>query len=135
MGTSPAQGAVSKGRGEEAKRIHPLAWLWEPLDDPTFVLGSMFGTKVAYLDGLLMLCFISKEEPWRGMLVCTERGQHASLMKEFKRLAPHPVLGKWLYLSESADDFERSGAALVEAARRRDPRIGILPGRKKKERP
>jgi hypothetical protein len=128
---------LKKPRGEASARlVHPHAWLWEPLeDDPTFVLGSMFGTRIAYLDGLLMLCFATKQDPWRGVLVCTERGQHASLMAEFPPLAPHPVLGKWLYLAESADAFEKVAIRLVDAARRRDPRIGVIPGRKKKDRP
>jgi hypothetical protein len=124
-----------KDRAEGVKRVNPHAWLWEPMeDDATFVLGSMFGTRVAYLDGLLMLCFATKEEPWRGILVCTDRTHHASLLAEFPALAPHPILGKWLYLPESADDFERVGGQLVDRALRRDPRIGIVPGRRKKDR-
>jgi hypothetical protein len=37
------------------------------------------------------------------------------------------VLPKWLYLAESADDFERVAERLVALARRRDPRIGVAP--------
>jgi hypothetical protein len=109
-----------------ARRVHPYAWLWEPLDsDPSFVLGAMFGTKVAYLDGKLMLCFAAREDPWRGILVCTERDHHASLVAELPSLAPHPILPKWLYVPETADTFERTGARLVHLARQRDPRIGV----------
>lgn len=112
-----------------ARAVHPYAWLWEPLEgDASFVLGAMFGTKVVYLDGRLVLCFTAKEEPWRGVLVCTERGCHEPLAAQFPSLVPHPILGKWLYLPESADDFERSAQQLVELARRRDTRIGIVPG-------
>jgi hypothetical protein len=132
-------GTVKKARGDkagEARRVHPHAWLWEALeDDATFVLASMFGIRVAYLDGLMMLGFAAKEDPWRGLLVCTERAQHASLMAEFPDLEAHPILGKWLYLPESADDFEKTGSRIVELARGRDPRIGVLAGRKRKERP
>jgi hypothetical protein len=110
----------------KARRVHPHAWLWEPLEtDPTFVLAAMFGTKAVYLDGRLVLCFSPREEPWRGILVCTERGNHASL---------HPILPKWLYLPESADDFEGVAAQLVELARVRDPRIGVAPGPRKRRR-
>ena len=108
--------------------MHPYQWLWEPLeDDPTFVLRPMFGGKAAYLDGRLVLYFTAKEEPWRGVLVGTERERQTSLIAEFPRLAPHPVLPKWLYLPESADGFERTAERLVALSRRRDPRIGILP--------
>jgi hypothetical protein len=109
-----------------ARSVHPHAWLWEPLEaDPSFVLGAMFGTKVAYLDGRLVLCFSASKEPWRGVLVCTERGHHAALAAQFPSLSPHPILGKWLYLPESADDFESVAQQLVALARERDPRIGV----------
>lgn len=127
---------MTPGRPEGFRRVHPHAWLWEPMeDDATFVLGSMFGTRVAYLDGLLMLCFAAKEEPWRGILVCTDRPQHPSLRAEFPALVPHPILGKWLYLPESADDFERVAGRLVNRAMGRDPRIGVMPGKKRRDGP
>jgi hypothetical protein len=115
-----------------ARRVHPYAWLWEPLEsDATFVLSSMFGTKVVYLDGKLMLCFSARTEPWRGVLVGTEREHHASLREELPSLAPHPILPKWLYLPESADDFERVAGRLVQLARQRDPRMGARPKEKR----
>jgi hypothetical protein len=116
-----------------AQSIHRHAWLWEPLEpEPTFVLRPMFGTKAAYLDGNLMLCFCAGDEPWRGLLVCTDRPHHAALIAEFPELRPHSVLPKWLYLPESADTFERSGTLLVALARRRDPRVGVAPKPRKK---
>jgi len=111
-----------------ARRIHPYAWLWEPLEtEPSFLLRSMFGAKAAYLDGRIALCFTAGEEPWHGVLVCTEREHHAALLAEFPSLVPHPILPKWLYLSDSMDAFEGVAERLVSAARRRDPRIGVLP--------
>jgi hypothetical protein len=117
------------------RSVHPYAWLWEPLEEEaTFVLGAMFGTKVAYLDGKLTLCFAAKEEPWRGVLVCTDRGEHASLVAQFPALSPHPILGKWLYLPESADPFESVAGQLVRLAKERDPRIGVVPKPKGRKR-
>jgi hypothetical protein len=120
----------------QARPVHPHAWLWEPLEsDPTFILRSMFGTKAAYLDGKLTLCFCAGEEPWSGLLVCTDRPQHAALVAEFPGLAPHPILPKWLYLPESAGSFERAAIRLVALVRGRDPRIGVTPQPKKRRRP
>lgn len=117
------------------RRVHPYQWLWEPLeDDPTFILRPMFGGRGVYLDGKLMLYFTSGEEPWRGVLVCTDRVHHPSLLAEFPALLPHPVLPKWLYLAESADRFEPVAERLVTLARRRDPRIGVSPRPKKRRR-
>jgi hypothetical protein len=110
------------------ERVHPHAWLWEPLEaDPTFGLRTMFGTKAVYLDGKLLFCFATKQEPWSGMLVATDRSHHASLIAEIPVLTPHPVLPKWLYLSEAADSFEQQAEHLVRLARRRDARLGIVP--------
>lgn len=110
--------------------VHPYAWLWEPLEqEPTFVLRAMFGTKAAYLGGRLVLCFSARKEPWRGILVCTDREHHSSLATEFPALAPHPILPKWLYLPDDSDGFESTAERLVGLVRRRDPRIGIEPKR------
>ncbi len=116
------------------RTAHPHAWLWEPLEEEaTFVLRSMFGAKAAYLDGRLALCFIAKQEPWRGLLVCTERRHHPALAAAFPGLAPHEVLGKWLYLSEDDPDFDRTAERIVRRVLRRDPRIGVVPAEKKKK--
>ncbi len=117
------------------RRPHPYAWLWEPLEsDAAFVLRSMFGAKAAYLDGKIVLCFSAGDEPWRGVLVCTDPTRHAALQAEFPELSPHTVLPKWLYLPERHDRFETVAAALVRLARRRDPRLGVLPKPRKPRR-
>ena len=117
------------------ERVHPHAWLWEPLEtDATFVLRAMFGTKAVYLDGKLMFCFATKKEPWCGVLVATDRQHHASLIAEIPVLVPHPILPKWLYLSESSDSFEQKAEDLVRLARRRDVRLGVVPPSKKRKR-
>lgn len=113
---------------------HRHAWLWEPLEgDATFVLRAMFGAKAAYLDGKLMLCFCAGEEPWRGILVCTDQARQPALCPEFPELVPHPILPKWLYLPETADRFEVVAVRLVRLVRQRDPRIGVIPRPKKKK--
>ncbi|MEI6108252.1 MAG: hypothetical protein WCR49_14735 [Opitutae bacterium] len=120
----------------KAKPVHPYEWLWEGLaTDPGFVLRSMFGGKSVYLDGKLMLYFAAKAEPWRGLLVCTDRPHHAALVADFAELHPHPILPKWLYLSESTETFERLATRLVALARRRDPRLGVMPQVKGKRLP
>jgi hypothetical protein len=119
--------------GEKTRKVHAYQWLWEPLEtDPTFLLRPMFGGKAAYLDGKLMLYFSAKEEPWRGLLVCTDRAHHESLRAEFSAIAPHPILPKWLYLPESDDRFERVAELIVTLARCRDPRLGVSPDRLKR---
>ncbi|MDR0902821.1 MAG: hypothetical protein LBM92_08655 [Opitutaceae bacterium] len=117
------------------KKAHPHAWLWEPLEnDPTFFLRPMFGGRAVYAGGRLALFFLARpDECWRGVYVCVERGHHAALMDEFPELAPHSVLSKWLYLPENHNRFEAVASRLVELARRRDPRIGVIPPVKRKK--
>lgn len=113
---------------DKVRAVHRHAWLWEPLEtDPTFVLRPMFGTKAVYLDGRLVLCFSTGSDLWCGLLVATEQGHHASLCAEFPSLTPHRVIGKWLHLPESLDEFERVAMQVVKLVRRRDPRIGVVP--------
>jgi len=117
----------------KVRPVHPYQWLWEPLeDDPGFLLRPMFGGRAAYLDGRLALYFAAKAEPWRGLFVCTERSHHAALMAAFPILQPHSVLPKWLYLPEAENHFESIAQQLVNLARRRDSRIGILPPPRKR---
>ena len=119
--------------GTLLRKPHRYEWLWEPLaGEATFVLRSMFGAKAAYLDGKLMLCFSAGDEPWRGVLVCTDRPHQPALQAEFPELSPHPILPKWLYLPESADRFEPVATALVGLARRRDVRLGVTPKPRKR---
>jgi len=110
------------------KKPHRHAWLWEPLEaEAGFVLRTMFGAKAVYLDGKLTLCFCAGDDPWRGLLVCTDRQRQPALVAEFALLTPHPILPKWLYLPESHNHFETVAVRLVRLVRQRDPRIGVSP--------
>ncbi|WP_438479775.1 hypothetical protein [Oleiharenicola lentus] len=121
-------------RAKAAKPEHPLAWLAEPLaGEPSFVLKSWFGGRTIMLHGKHYLFLTTQGEPWQGVLVCTFHEHQPSLRAEFPSLAPHPVLGKWLYLSEDAETFERDARALVKLVKAGDPRLGISPAPKKKK--
>jgi hypothetical protein len=116
-----------------SKPEHPLQWLAEPLaDEPTFQLKAWFGGRSIMLGGCHRLVLTAQGEPWQGVLVCTSREHHASLRVDFPALVVHPVLGKWLYLSEEVESFERDARRLVQAVRARDERLGIPPSPGKK---
>ena len=119
--------------------IHPLAWVVEPLEaEPTLLVRPMFGGRAVYVRGRFVLYLTAKEEPWRGVLVPTERVHQPSLLAEFPALKPHSILPKWLYLPEAAGSFERDVAELVRRIRAGDLRIGIEPAprrRRAKARP
>lgn len=125
-------------RGAPKKpKQHLLRWILEPLlEEPDYFERPMFGCLAAYLHGRLVLVLASGDEPWNGVLVPTERQFHAAIQSDFQATTEHPVLKKWLYLSESSENFEAVAAAIVEAILRHDPRFGVEPGtrssRKKK---
>jgi len=124
---------ASSIRPKAVKAEHALQWLADPLaGEPTFVLKSWFGGRTIMLDGNHQLFLTTQGEPWQGVLVCTFHEHQDSLRAEFPSLLKHPVLGKWLYLPESGETFERDARRLVQLVRERDPRIGIPPSPKKK---
>jgi hypothetical protein len=116
------------------KPRNPLLWIFEPLEDDTrLIRKKLFSFDAVYLDGLLYLAVSNGKEPWNGLLVCTSYEHHAALTAQFPQLVSHPVLGKWLYLSQLHADFESIAPELVELALKRDPRLGVEPKPKRKK--
>ena len=119
----------------KVRRVSPLFWVFESLeDDPNFTTRKFFMFDAAYLDGLLYLAVHQGEEPWNGLVVCTSHDQHASLIESFPELVAHPVIGKWLYLSQAHPDFESIALKLAKLAKQRDERMGIEPTTRKRAR-
>jgi hypothetical protein len=132
------RGKVVRKRAFSAHRMlrrHPLQWLLEPLEaEPSFVQKHMFGCQAVYMFGKLVLVLAADEEPWNGVLVCTSREFHSALIGEYPGLQSHPVLGKWLYLSQAHDNFEEIAQELVQQIVKQDPRIGVEPGAGRRKR-
>lgn len=119
-------GVRSVADPNERLRRHRYGGLVEDLvDEPSFLLSTMFGFLTCYVHGRLVLALADKRPPWRGLLVPTDRAHHATLRVLIPELRVHPVLGKWLYLPDAADDFEASALRVVALARADDPRIGV----------
>ena len=105
---------------------HPFQWIIEIVEDhPTFVRKRMFGCEAIYLHGHLALVLAASEEPWNGLLVCTSQESHESLILEYPVLRSHPILGKWLYVSQTVGEFEDVAHRIAGRATRGDPRIGV----------
>lgn len=122
-----------KAKPKIKPKKNPLMWIFEPLEDnPRLVRKKLFSFDAVYLDGLLYLAVSEGKEPWNGLLVCTSHQHHGAIQSQFPQLKPHPVLGKWLYLSQLHPDFEAVAPELVELAAKRDRRLGVEPRPKKK---
>lgn len=105
-------------------------WLLEPFERHTsFATKRMFGGLGVYLYDRLMLVLVEPTKSgrwqWHGVLVCTDHAQHASIRAEHLPLAPHEILGKWLFLDSRHEDFEPTMTAIVAAMARNDPRFGV----------
>jgi hypothetical protein len=123
---------IAEVRATKAKREHPLEWLAESVQqEPTFVFKAWFGGRSIMLRGKHQLFLTTQGEPWQGVLVCTFHEHQPSLLADFPSLKPHPILGKWLYLPETAATFERDALQLVRLARVGDPRLGVGPSPRK----
>ena len=122
--------------------------IFEPLEaDPSLIYKPMFGGLAVYFNGLMVACLM--EDPaqhtykdkkadypiWFGMLICTSHEYHESLIEDFPELFPHPVLPKWLYLRMLDDeaDFRLSARKIINRIYKLDPRIGIVPKKRKKK--
>ncbi len=108
------------------KKKNSLLWVIEPLEEhPSFILKPMFGCLAAYYKGKLVVVLADKEEPWNGVMVCTYRERHEELKGKMSSLQPHPVLGKWLYLSQDNEDFEELASQVIELVINGEPGIGV----------
>lgn len=105
-----------------------LLWMFEPFErDATYVRKRMFGCDAAYVGGRLCVVAADRGEPWNGLLVCTSKERHAALVDGMPALHPHPVLGKWLYVSQHDAAFETIAEKVVSLVLAGDPRIGVEP--------
>jgi hypothetical protein len=113
-----------------------LLWVLEAFEhEPAYMRRRMFGCDAAYVDGLLCLIAADRAKPFNGVLVCTDREQHAALAKDVPALRPHPVIGKWLYVPQDDPAFESAVQALTALVLARDPRIGVEPKPRKRSLP
>lgn len=104
------------------------------LDQPSFHYKRMFGGLACYYNGLLVAVLMEETgTSWNGFLVPTDRSHHESLKAEIPGLVNHPVLGKWLYAALTDESYESSCDFVLRLIRKSDPRVGIVPGVRKKK--
>ena len=122
-----------------------LSDIYDPLEQSSgLIFKHMFGGMAVYSEGLMKFTHAEGDENnewkgqvfdypiWHGMLICTDKSHHESLIEDFPDLFPHPILPKWLYLPlQDETDFRRTAKRLMMKALKKDPRIGIVPGKKK----
>lgn len=109
----------------------------------------MFGAHAIYRADQILFILRRKDDPAtardNGMWVVSSGVDQEGLMAEFKALRAIEMfgdmyghskkggIGSWINLPEEAPTFESDAISLVELATRFDPRLGKIPGSKKKK--
>jgi hypothetical protein len=99
----------------------------------------MFGCLAIYVEDKIVLTLRDKPsyEADNGVWLATTVEHHESLRREFPSMRSIGVLGKevtgWQVLPASAEDFEESALRACELVLARDPRIGKVPGERKRK--
>jgi hypothetical protein len=98
----------------------------------------MFGCLAVYVEEKIVLILRDKRDgtPDNGVWLATTQEHHESLRREFPNMRSIQVLGEkvtgWQVLPDDAGDFEEAALRACEMVVRRDPRIGKVPGAKKR---
>jgi len=120
------------------KKPIPFEFVLEELDRLGPWTRPMFGCTAVYVEEKIMFILRDKKSDTdNGVWVATTKEHHASLLRELPSLRSIRVLGAgvtgWQILPADSDDFEESVLRACAMVRSGDPRIGKVPGAKKKK--
>lgn len=99
----------------------------------------MFGCLAVYVGDKIVLVLRDKRDKTadNGVWLATTQEHHASLRREFPNMRSIQVLGKevtgWQVLPVDAPDFEQAALRACELIICRDPRIGKVPGARRRK--
>jgi hypothetical protein len=122
------------------RKTLPHEFVLEGLSSVSFSTRPMFGCLAIYVADKIVL--ILRDKPQHvsdnGVWLATTEEHHASLRKDFPHLRSIGVLGKkvtgWQVLASDAPDFEQAAMRACELVVAGDPRIGKVPGTRRKGR-
>jgi len=98
----------------------------------------MFGCTAIYVEEKIVLILRQKPSHERdnGVWMATTREHHVSLQQDFPHMRSIELLGEpvtnWQVLPIDAPDFEESAMRACELVISGDPRIGRIPGKKRR---
>ncbi len=132
---------LKKSKKKALPKLSPYPFV---LDELTRVLPytkPMFGCTAIYVKEKIVLILRQKKTAPKdnGVWIATTAEHHESLKKEFPKMRSISVFGPgvtgWQILPETAPDFEASVYRVCELIIAGDPRVGKIPGQKKKSPP
>jgi hypothetical protein len=134
----------SRSKGEDAlfgvrnRKPVPFEFVLEALAPLSPRTRPMFGCLAVYVREKIVMILRDKPGPHpdNGVWLATTREHHESLKREFPSMRSISVLGKdvtgWQILPADSPDFEEAALRACELASARDPRIGKVPGARRK---
>lgn len=117
----------------------PFDFVLDKLERCSPIVRPMFGCYAVYVKEKIVLILRSKESDRydNGVWLATTREHHASLKKVFPQMRSIRLFGRatsaWQNLPADENDFETSATTACEMVMKNDPRIGRLPGSKRKK--
>jgi hypothetical protein len=125
---------------KQRKRV-PHEFVLEALAPLSPRTNPMFGCLAVYAGDKIVLILRDKREKTadNGVWLATTEEHHETLRREFPNMRSIAVLGKkvtgWQVLPAEAPDFEEAALHACELILGGDPRIGKVPGGRRKPRP
>jgi hypothetical protein len=117
----------------------PFDFVLQELEDLGPFTRPMFGCHAIYVEDKIVFILRDKKDPAvdDGVWVATTREHHRALKKDFPSLRSITVLAGggvtgWQNLPAASEDFEDSVLRACELVRRGDPRIGKVPGKRRR---
>jgi hypothetical protein len=124
--------------GVKPRKAVPHEFVLEALAPLAPVTRPLFSCLAVYVGDKIVFALRDRptETADNGVWLATTEDHHASLRQEFPRMRSIQVFGKpvtgWQVLPVDAPDFEEAALRACELVTARDPRIGKVPGAKKK---
>lgn len=129
----PSDPITRKAKAE--KRI-PFEFVLEALEPVAPETRPMFGCTAVYVDERVVFMLRDKGDSDSGVWVAFQPEHRDEVLALFPRLLPIDIFGDkvsgWRKLAVTSPEFEEDVLAAVKLARARDPRLGKVPGAKKK---
>lgn len=129
---------LKKSKKTVLPKLPPYPFVLDELSRVSPYTKPMFGCTAIYVNEKIVLILRQKKENPKdnGVWIATTAEHHESLKKEFPKMRSISVFGPgvtgWQVLPETAPDFEASVYRVCEMVIAGDPRVGKIPGQKKK---
>jgi hypothetical protein len=124
----------------KSRRAVPHQFVLDAIAALSPTTRPMFGCLAVYVADKIVLILRDKGEGTadNGVWLATTKDHHDSLRREFPNMRSIEVLGKgvtgWQILPSDAPDFEEAALHACERILAADPRIGKVPGARRKHR-